>query len=432
MRKLVMTGIAAAGVVAAMLAPGAVAAPTTVIYDSTPNPLPGNVVSQGYECCGVQQFGDQVSFAGSARELSTVTVIMSSWACQSGHWDTGDCASATGATSPVPVTLNLYDVGPGNTVGTFITGATQTFQIPYRPSASTTCGDGRWYDAAEAHCYNGYATPITFTFAPGTTLPSSVIYGISYTTSTNNGPGSPPSSPTDPGCGTPAGCFVNSLNVGEGTDAPSIGTRPGGDSNYLNSSQSVEYCDHGGTGTFRYDAGSGCYFPLVQFNAVTPGPTCPAGSTSYSDGTINGNLTVPSGQSYCLSNEKVTGDITVQKGGSLTMINGSTGGHDVKGNNPASVTIDSSTVNHDVVFSGATGSISVTNSNIVHDLNLTGNKGSVTVSSDTIGHDLNVKSNTGGTTVTGNTVSHIGTCSGNTGFAGSGNSTPNAASCNSV
>ena len=441
MRKLVMTSIAGATIAAAVLAPGAFAGPgTTVIYDNVPSPMPGNVPSQPYQAQQTREVGDQVAFAGNARELSSIAVMMSSWACENGHWGSTSCSTTPGASASVPVTLNLYNVGAGNSVGSPITSTTQTFPIPYRPSADPSCADQSKWKAPDGNCYNGLATPIVFTFAPGLVLPDQVIYGVALRTSTNGAtdPFGAPLVMAQDNCGNSgAGCFVDSLNIAEGPTStpPSVGTRPAGDSDYIGASSTQAYCDGGtgGLGPFRYDPGSGCWSPLVQFNAATPGPTCPSGSTTKS-GNINGNLTVPSGQSYCLDNAHAGGDITVQKGASLTMINGSSAGHDVRASNPNSVTIDSSTVVHDVVVSGATGSVRVTNSTIGHDLNLTGNKGSVTADSNHIGHDMNVKSNTGSSSATHNTVAHYQNCTGNTSYSGSANTGTGAAaaSCNTA
>ena len=40
-----------------------------VIYDSIPSPLPANLPSEGYQCCQMSEFGDEIQFAGSYRTL---------------------------------------------------------------------------------------------------------------------------------------------------------------------------------------------------------------------------------------------------------------------------------------------------------------------------------------------------------------------------
>ena len=58
---------------------GATQAFGQVIYDSTVNPLPGNLPSEGAEAYSFNEFGDGITFAGTARNLNKVTVTMSSF-----------------------------------------------------------------------------------------------------------------------------------------------------------------------------------------------------------------------------------------------------------------------------------------------------------------------------------------------------------------
>ena len=57
----------------------------TVVYDATPNPVPPNVVSLGFEATSTSEFGDYVHLAGTDRVLNTVTVTMSDWALYSDY-----------------------------------------------------------------------------------------------------------------------------------------------------------------------------------------------------------------------------------------------------------------------------------------------------------------------------------------------------------
>jgi hypothetical protein len=188
----------------------------TVVFDNTPPALPSNLASYGAQAYSFNEWGGGVTFAGSARKLATATVTMSSWACETGGWSTGDCHTTPGATYDVPITFNVYNVGSGNTVGTLIASKTQTFTIPFRPSPdATNCTGGRWYDGT--NCFNGKAVNITFDFT-GQPLPDTAVFGITYATLSS---GYPPlggtSGPTD------------SLNIaaypGTGTATPaSVGT----------------------------------------------------------------------------------------------------------------------------------------------------------------------------------------------------------------
>src|SRR3954449_9570468 len=118
----------------------------TTIYNSIPSPLPGNLPSQPFQAQQVKELGDKVTFAGSARVLKDVTITMSSWACQSGAWNTSNCVSAPGATSSVPITVKLYASDTDAALGNSLASVTQSVAIPYRPSAdAVNCTGGRWY-----------------------------------------------------------------------------------------------------------------------------------------------------------------------------------------------------------------------------------------------------------------------------------------------
>ena len=244
-----------------------------VIYDSTVSPLPGNLPSVGAEAYAFNQFGDGVTFAGTSRNLRTVTVTLSSWGCQSGHWYSDDCVTTPGATFTVPITFNIYNAGspaPGSLIAT----RTQTFSVPYRPSAdNTNCTGGRWYQASTGTCFNGLANNITFDFSSlNVSLPNSVVYGIVYNT-TSYGP-----SPigTSAACfSSSGGCPYDSLNIAL-APVVTVGTKPYFDTLYQNTLYAGNYCDNGlaGTGTFRLDSPtSACwagFVPAAQFTAANP------------------------------------------------------------------------------------------------------------------------------------------------------------------
>jgi hypothetical protein len=75
----------AAFAVAAVFAVTASAASAMeVIYSDMPAVKPGNVVSGAFEATQTSSFGGQVEFGATARKNHVVSVIMSSWACESG------------------------------------------------------------------------------------------------------------------------------------------------------------------------------------------------------------------------------------------------------------------------------------------------------------------------------------------------------------
>jgi hypothetical protein len=289
----------------------------STIYDSTISPLPGNQVSEAFQATQTSELGNQISFSGgSGRVLTSVVVTLSSWGCsQSGSWSTDNCVTTPGATFSEPITLNLYKVGAGGiAVGRAIDSVTQTFNIPYRPSAdasyTTDCASdaaaqdvpvsqfvGTWYDSADGNCYNGLANNITFTFGH-ISVPNTLIYGIAYNTSNY---GSAPYGDSTACFSSSQGCGYDALNVAlsNSPNSPSVGTDPDTGTVYQDTAYAPFYCNDTDAGVFREDVensqgscwgqtgatntgdgnqeggdvGAPYYIPSVQFNAVSsPAP----------------------------------------------------------------------------------------------------------------------------------------------------------------
>ena len=244
------------------------------LYSSVPTVLPGNVASLGYEATATSEFGDRVTFVpGSGGLVRSVTVVLSSWGCETGGWVAG-CVTTPGATFSHSLTLNIYAAGVGLNHGLLLGSKTQTFAIPYRPSAdpgNCPATPTKWYSAADATCYNGFATKVTFEFAsPGLSAPSTVVWGVAYNT-THYG-----ASPIGEGAAcysSSGGCGYDSLNVGAQTLAL-VGTDVDPDGAFVNSSWAGFYCDggSGGVGTFRLDDAPGCWTdnrPMAEFTGPT-------------------------------------------------------------------------------------------------------------------------------------------------------------------
>jgi len=242
------------------------------IYNTIPSPLAGNYPSQPFQAQQASEFGDRAAFVTPGRALTTVTVTMSSWACQTGHW-TGVCTTTPGATFTHPITINIYNVGPLNSVGTLIATKTEIQTIPYRPSTDVVCGDGRWSDGTG--CFNGKAANITFDLtSQNVTLPNQVIVGIAYNTS--NYGYSPIGS--QPCSSTFEGCPYDSLNVAlvNPLFTQTAGSNPAPTDAYFNTQTASLYCDGGvgGVGTFRLDAACWTGFkPSMKINAANPPTT---------------------------------------------------------------------------------------------------------------------------------------------------------------
>jgi hypothetical protein len=255
-------------VLAGLLVSPASAAPSgaAAVFNSIPKTLPGNVPSVGFEATSASEFGDYARFAGNKRKLQKVTVVVSSWGCESGTWTGGNCLTSAGATFSVPITLNIYEnLGNGSFDTPPLATKTQTFAIPYRPSANVNCTGGRWL-ASNGTCYNGLAKTITFTFA-GEVLPASVVYGIAYNTTHY---GYVPIGESAPCFTQDGGCGYDSLNVSAASTTPRLGVDDDLNGIFQNSSWSGAYCDLGasGTGTFRLDTSCWTGFnPMVKFTA---------------------------------------------------------------------------------------------------------------------------------------------------------------------
>jgi hypothetical protein len=190
MKRALFATMSAFAVASALVVAGAGAANATAstIYDSTTtdHALP----SQPFQAQQVSEFGDEVTFTGTARTLLNVTATMETFACQSGAWNTGDCLSDATARVSVPITLNIYNPSVTNpdgsvTPGDLITSSTNTFAMPYRPSANSRkckgADAGKWYDKASLSCYNSKATNIVFNLKSlKVKVPNGAVLGLAY------------------------------------------------------------------------------------------------------------------------------------------------------------------------------------------------------------------------------------------------------------
>ena len=245
-----------AGALLAAIAVGAIAAGAAsaeVVYNNVPAKLPGNFASIGLAATSTTEFGGEIELAGTARRQPTITVVMSSWACQSGGWNTEDCLTPKPNKGfKVPLTVNVYNAaelseGP---VGT----ATKSVKMLYRPSDSNKCEGGRWYDAAEETCFHGFAFPVSVKLPKLKKMPKLAVVSFSYPHS--SGP-------------------ATSLNVS--TSEPSEGTLSLGgqpvEEWFANSTWSEMYCPGAkDIGTFGPEEGAGCqegvnYQPVVSVSA---------------------------------------------------------------------------------------------------------------------------------------------------------------------
>ena len=130
-----------------------------------------------------------------ATTIKKVSVTMVSWACQTGGWSTGDCATVGTPTFPTPVTLTLYkhsiaDLLTGEVrPGAQIVKVTKTVNIGFRPSSDPSCplegGVQTMYRGSDGQCHHGADQNIVFQLPNNTKLPAVVVWGVSYNTSTS-------------------------------------------------------------------------------------------------------------------------------------------------------------------------------------------------------------------------------------------------------
>jgi hypothetical protein len=233
---------------AAFLVAGASAAPPSVVYNATPNPLPPNVASVGFEATSTSQFGDYVHLAGTDRVLGTVTVTMSDWALYS-DYSSDTRYAGNSATWSHPITVNVFSnhLGANGVPDTLLATRTQSTTIPWRPAADPTCSNGTAWRAGDGNCYNGIAFNASFDMSsPSVVLPTDVIVGIAYNTADY---GATPLHVAGP---------YNSLNVGAPTgQTASVGTDDNANNVFWNTSFAGFYSDGGaaGVGIFRQDTG---------------------------------------------------------------------------------------------------------------------------------------------------------------------------------
>jgi hypothetical protein len=261
MTRRIYKHAAALLVMSALLAAVAGAASAATVYNNIPSPLPGNLPSWGFEATQSSEFGGEVEFSLAPQQRNpTVAVIMSSWGCERGNWNWprsgAPCATRGGSTFSWPVTLNIYETGVAeDSVGPLIKTVTQTFTMPYRPSASSKCtgaNTGKWF--TKGKCFNGKAFKIQFG-GLGLVLPRKAIISVAYNTSDYGAEKQRPQ-PCD---SEEQGCPYDSLNVAirsAGEGGPSIGSDPAPEDVFLNSITAADYCANpGGVGTFAVSEG---------------------------------------------------------------------------------------------------------------------------------------------------------------------------------
>ena len=156
---------------------------TGLVYSNLPSTLPPSLPSEAFEATQTSEFGGEIGLAPGARTNPLINVVLDSYACENGSGAT--CQTTAGSKFSTPVTLNLYAAGPNGSVGALVDTVTNTYQIPYRPSASAQCtganaGD---YRGTDGKCHANVADEITFDLGGRhTALPDTVIVSVALNT----------------------------------------------------------------------------------------------------------------------------------------------------------------------------------------------------------------------------------------------------------
>jgi hypothetical protein len=234
-----LLGLLAVGTVATLAAPPAGASPSAsgggsgqAGYNAIPSKLSGNVPSTGFEATATDEFGDEVELGGTGRSLQSMSVVLSSWGCEAGTWNGGDCVTSPGATFDVPMTFTVYEDVEG-APGRVLAEKMATFSVQYRPSASNSqCTGGRWYNTKDRTCYNGLPQTVKVSF-DGEPLTDSVIWSVAYNTTHSGGS---PVGESAACYSEPGGCGYDSLNVGSWSapKAPYAGSDVSEDEAFVN------------------------------------------------------------------------------------------------------------------------------------------------------------------------------------------------------
>jgi hypothetical protein len=184
-----IAGVSAVG--ASANGPQSTAGYSSLVSPYSATNLPNDWWGLSFDGTNATELGAKITLA-SPSPLTSATVILDSQAVGTG-------------TFLVPITFTIYKPGTtGGSVGAVLASETKTFSVPYDKAASPTeCAAGtasifpgylnngtQWFDSTTGSCYYGVtyaATFSNFTFFPAhsNTLPTTVVYGVSYGTGTS-------------------------------------------------------------------------------------------------------------------------------------------------------------------------------------------------------------------------------------------------------
>jgi hypothetical protein len=234
-----------------------------------------DIASEGFECCSVDEFGDGMNLTENNARPTQVSVILDSWACESGFWNS-ECTTTPGTTFSEPITLKIYSVTTDQTgnpaPGAVLVQDTQTFNIPFRPSSDPRCqgpNAGKFVGKVDKECDNGLADKIVFNVkVPKTSLPQQVIATVAYDTSDSGyqpyGQGTQ--------CFTgPGGCGYDALNVSAWGDGGFDGSPLDPNGVFVYYTYPGFYCNGTGNGTQGLQLDTPCwtgYHPEIKIGGT--------------------------------------------------------------------------------------------------------------------------------------------------------------------
>jgi Collagen triple helix repeat (20 copies) len=247
----------------------------SVVYSNIPSPLPDSLVAAGFEANGVSEFGAAVHLAGSARNNPLVNVVLDSYGCESG---TGtSCQTTPGSAFSLPITLNIHALNADGSVGALLTSYTNTFEIPYRPSADPSCtgSPAGEYEGSDGACHTSVTDDITFDLGgQRVTLPDDVVVSVALNTTDS---GYQPQGTQFPCYATSEGCGYDLLNMGfvPDTTAPRVGSQPQPSTVYENTSTTAAN-NNGTLNVFgpdtddisQWGVNGGYYQPAIEVSAT--------------------------------------------------------------------------------------------------------------------------------------------------------------------
>jgi hypothetical protein len=234
------------------------------------------ISSLGFECCSTKEFGDGLIFTNANARLKTVSVVMSSWGCESGFWNNDTCTTSPGTGFEEAITANVYSVMTGSSgspePGQLLATQTKDFLIPYRPSANnqvcTGASLGAFLGPVDKECDDGLSVKISWNFQlPKVILPQQAIVTVAYNTS--DAGYSPYGDSTS--CFTgPGGCGYDALNVSANGIGGFVGSNVDPNGVFDNFGNPYFYCNGIGNGSGGLQLDTPCwtdYHPEIEVTA---------------------------------------------------------------------------------------------------------------------------------------------------------------------